>query len=221
MLADDVVRSRSGASTSRAGATQAETFSGSMMLIALSSAVMICADRSGSSAASSTRIPHVQKEPFDGPIGDRQLGRPEGIERRTRVVRREQGPVGQVPRRDRIRSRLHEELDWLFPRSLGSEHELAVLVVESLDRPEPGVPDLAFGREADHLVAAEVDEGHHFSTGPRVRDRSPEPEPRGIPCASPGVAHVERGDGCRTASMAGIGSPCRWWADTSNGVRLP
>ena len=138
--------------------------------------------------------PHVEEESFDGPVGDRQLGRLEGIERCPRVVGQEQGPVGQVPRRDRIRRRLDEELDRLVPLSLGGEHELAVPVVQSLDGPEPGVPDLALGREADHLVAAEVDEGHHFSPGPRVRDRSPEPEPRGIPRASPGVAHLERGE---------------------------
>ena len=54
--------------------------------------------------------------------------------------------------------------------SLGGEHELAVPVVESLNGSEPGIPDLALGCEANHLVAAEMDEGHDFSPGPRVRD---------------------------------------------------
>ena len=78
--------------------------------------------------------------------------------------------------------------------AVGGEHELAVPVVESLDGPEPGVPDLSLRGEADHLVAAEVDEGHHLHPGPRVRDRAPEPEPRRVPHASPGVAHLERGE---------------------------
>ena len=69
-----------------------------------------------------------------------------------------------------------------------------MLVVEPLDRPESNVPDLAFGREADHLLATEVESCHCFSPDPRVRDRSPEPEPRGSPRVSPGVAHFERGE---------------------------
>ena len=111
-----------------------------------------------------------------------------------RVVGQEQGPVGQVPRWDRVRGRLDEELDRLVPSGLMGEHEFAALMVESLDRPEPGVPDLTLGSEADHLVAAEVDEGHDFSAGPRFEDRSPEPEPRRVPHASPGVAHFERSE---------------------------
>src|ERR1019366_4695161 len=46
--------------------------------------------------------------------------------------------------------------------------------------------------KADQLVASEVDEGHCFGTGPRIRDRSPEPEPCGVPSPSPRVAHFER-----------------------------
>ena len=39
-------------------------------------------------------------------------------------------------------------------------------VVKALHGPETGIPDLALGSEADHLVSTEVDESHHFSTGP-------------------------------------------------------
>ena len=71
-----------------------------------------------------------------------------------------------MPRWDRVRGRLDEELDRFVPTGFRDEDELAVLMVESLDGPEPGVPDLTLGSEADHLVAAEVDEGHDFSPGP-------------------------------------------------------
>ena len=80
---------------------------------------MISSDRSGSSCGQFDQDPHVEEESFDGPVGDRQLGLLEGVERCPRVVGQEQGPVGQVPRRDRIRSRLDEELDRLVPVSLG------------------------------------------------------------------------------------------------------
>ena len=176
-----------------------------MMLRALSSARRISSDRSGSQRGQFEQDPHVEEESFDGPVDDRQLGRLEGIEGCARVVRQEEGPVGQVPRRDRVRRRLNEELDRLVPLCLGGEHELAVLVVQSLDGPEPGVPDLALGGETDHLVAAEVDEGHHLRPGPRVRDRSPEPEPGGVPHAPPGVTHFKRSE----RSPHGLGG--RYW----------
>ncbi len=146
---------------------------------------------------------HVEEESLDRPVDDCQLGLLEGIERCSRVIGKEQGPVGQVPGWNRIRSRLDEELDRLASVSLGGEDELAVSVVESLDGPELGVPDLALGREADQLVTAEVDEGHHFPAGPRIRDRSPEPEPRRVPRASPRVAHFER----RERSPNGLDGP--------------
>ena len=82
---------------------------------AFSNARVIAADRSGSQRSQFGQDLHVEEEPLDGPVGDRQLCRPEGIERCAPVVGQEEGPVGQVPRGDRIRRRLDEELDRLAP----------------------------------------------------------------------------------------------------------
>ena len=122
---------------------------------------------------------------FDTPIHHRQLRRLEDVQGLAAVVGHQQRPVGQEPRRDGVGRRFDEELDRLAAPRLVGQHELPVPVVQALHRAGPGVPDLALGGEAHHLVPAEVDEGRHLGPDPVARGSNPGTGTRWCPTCLP------------------------------------
>jgi len=164
---------------------------------------------------------HVEEESFDGPVGDPSSAVLEGIERPPDTRAGAAGQVNPIAMAGWGSPRLQRRIRPARPREPEATARTRRAGGEVPARAGARCPDLTLGSEADHLVATEVDESHHFRTGPGVRDGTPKPEPGGIPHAPPCVADFEWSERSSTASWAAIGSPCRWWADTSSGARRP
>jgi hypothetical protein len=82
------------------------------------------------------------------------------------------------------------ELDGFTPCGRRAQQMLAVAEVQAVDR-FLAVPDLTFGREADHPRAAKVDQGHDLFPAPFRGDRGAHPEPGCVPHPAPRLAGGE------------------------------